>query len=122
MTENRGGGENGLMGEQGETDREVSRVDEALADPSDGDRAVPKPKFSSNMMPPQGRSVNIDVGPAGVVAVTSEVRGISDHPSIVPAHGGADASNKNLEQTAKLIRMPTYAIWVDGIGRAGGAR
>ena len=49
VTEKRGGGY-GPVGEQGETDREVSLVDNVLALESiDGDLKVSKEKFSSNI-------------------------------------------------------------------------
>ena len=48
MTENLGGG-NGPAVEQGETEREDSRV-AAVLDPIDGDLGEAKEKFSSNML------------------------------------------------------------------------
>jgi len=46
---NRGGG-NGPSGEQGDTDRDVSRVVGALLDSREGDRLVSHEKFSSNIL------------------------------------------------------------------------
>ena len=48
MTENRGGG-NGPAAEQGDTERDDSRVAVVL-DPIDGDLGEAKEKFSSNMV------------------------------------------------------------------------
>ena len=47
--EKRGGG-NGPVGEHGETERDVSHVDEALLDSVDGDRGPSNVKFSLNMV------------------------------------------------------------------------
>ena len=49
VTEKRAAG-SGPMAEQGETDREVSRVEGALLESSDGDRAVSKVKLRSNIV------------------------------------------------------------------------
>lgn len=42
------------MGEQGETERDVSRVEGALLDSVDGDRGPSKVKFSLNMAANEG--------------------------------------------------------------------
>lgn len=47
-TEKRGGGK-ALVGEQGETEREESRVEESVVDVRVGEAGWPKVKFSSNI-------------------------------------------------------------------------
>ena len=69
MTEKREQGNGGTV-EKGETEREVSLVDGALLESSDGDLAVSKVKLSSNMVFVEGRCETVVLADDVAVALT----------------------------------------------------